>query len=642
MLDELVARSWQFHDGWLKEFDSALVWRLDRQPILQLELVLELLGQNVDPRILVGIFTLLSGAHPTRAHFLLATYPGDVVTTNQDLLIEAAARQQGVRSDVLHLHGDWRHPGSVVALISQYVVGLKRRIRDRLLEIVRGREVLVLGYSGRDRDVMPYLAEAGHVRWRHYVDGRACSQPLSAELLNLMRARPGLVTVEETSTPLAPLEGLNTTGHSSTSSYTPKLSVRARRAFDALDPRAIDLALIQVLDRAGAQDLAERSLRTLAQDPGRVQASVQQAMGNMLASRDRAAAERYYRCAAALAAGSEQIAAAELGIANVASNQSDYAGAETALQRALEAADRMRGRHRDRVLGRILAQRARMHAMTDQEGRSMREYRRVFMAARRSGDLDTLVRALTFGSDPWRSRGRYAEAMAMLDQARSDVELYAQPNLAGWMAFYRGNCLGAMHRLDEAHMELARSRKLARIAGEPSLEAWAWIMTCNFHRADDLRMAANHLRSGRRCIARLGSNLFALQARVTFEEAELLRARRRWSACETAANGLADAIGDRHGQQMPYLEAHLAALRAEIARECGREDANRLVAVAHRAYRDGHWAHGVARMELSRWLLDGGTPPPRFVERCKRLNYGFELEQLAEAPRTGYVPLLVI
>ena len=65
------------------------------------------------------------------------------------------------------------------------------------------------------------------------------------------------------------------------------------------------------------------------------------------------------------------------------------------------------------------------------------------------------MEALTFGSDPWRSRGRYAEAMSMLNEARSDAELYARPGLAGWLAFYLGNCLGAMYRLDEAQAELA-------------------------------------------------------------------------------------------------------------------------------------------------------------------------------------------
>jgi hypothetical protein len=48
------------------------------------------------------------------------------------------------------------------------------------------------------------------------------------------------------------------------------------------------------------------------------------------------------------------------------------------------------------------------------------------------------------------------------------------------------------------------------------------------------------------------------------------------------------------------MEAHLAALRAELARDRGQEDARGLIAIALRRYRDGRWAHGVARMELSR------------------------------------------
>jgi hypothetical protein len=307
----------------------------------------------------------------------------------------------GVATDVLHLHGDWRHPSSVVALISQYVIGLKQRVQDRLRDLVRQREVLVVGYSGRDRDVMPYLAEARHVRWRHYVEQGASPSPLSRELVNLMTARPGLVTVEETSEPLAPLERPAVVGGGSSGARAPELSVGARQAFDAMDPRAADLALIRVLQRAGAMDLADRALRSLARDPGGVAADVQQGLGNALADRHPRAAERHYRRASTLAESPERLAAAELGLANLASNRSHYGGAEAALQRALRAAERARGHQRDRILGRVLARSARMHVMTDQEGRSMREYRRVLAAARRCGDVDTLVEALTFGSDPW-------------------------------------------------------------------------------------------------------------------------------------------------------------------------------------------------------------------------------------------------
>jgi hypothetical protein len=57
VLEELWVRSWQFRGSWPRELDRALAWQPDRQPVLQLELVLELLGRHVDPRTLVGIFS---------------------------------------------------------------------------------------------------------------------------------------------------------------------------------------------------------------------------------------------------------------------------------------------------------------------------------------------------------------------------------------------------------------------------------------------------------------------------------------------------------------------------------------------------------------------------------------------------------
>lgn len=642
VLEELWARSWHLRRRrWPAELDSALAWSADREPPLQLELVLELLGRHVPTKTLVGVFTALGGAAPTRDHFLLAMHSGGVVTTNQDLMIEAAALRLGRSTQVLHIHGDLRHPESIVALISQYVIGLKRRVRDDLRDQLRGREVLVAGYSGRDRDVMPYLAEARRVRWRHYVEPGGAAPPLSRQLIELRSVRPGLVSIEHTSRPLAPIEQQVDVRGAFLGPATTALSPGALRAFDALDRRAIDLGLIRVLQRAKAHDLARRSLAALARDPGPWRGAVEQALGNATADRRPRGAERHFRRAAHLAVAPEDRAAAELGVASIASNRSDYAAADAALGRALQAGEQARGAARDRIVGRVLARAARMHVMTDQEGRSMREYRRALAAARRCGDIDTLVDALTFGSDPWRSRGRYADALAMLDEARSDAEMYARPTFAGWLPFYVGNCLGAMHELDAAQAELDRCCRLARAMGNVQLEGWAEVLRCCYHRADDLSAARHALRRARRAVDRLGHCAFALEARIAFEAAELLRSSRQWKRCRAAASALYKAVA-RQPQRMPYLEAHIAALGAELARDRTERDAVALIRVARRRYRDGHWEHGVARMDLSLWLNTGGTPSPQLVARCSQRSFNFELLHMQGAPAMGYVPLLVV
>jgi tetratricopeptide (TPR) repeat protein len=638
VLEELWSRSANLGGRWPQQLTAALEWQDDRQPLLQLEMVLELLGRHIDPRTLVRVFTVLRSAQPTDEHLILASYKGDVVTTNQDLLIEQAAQLLGRSKDVLHLHGDWRHPAGIMALISQYVIGLKHRVRDELKSLVRGRELLVVGYSGRDRDVMPHLASATHVRWRHYARPGAVQQPLSEELCALMQAQPDLVTVELTDDPLEPITRRTHHRPPPPTPVTLELDTTTRRAFDALDRKAIDLGLVRVLERAGAIRAARRTLRKLAADPGDHAGAVSQRLGALHTGRAPATARRHYDDAVANAASPEDLAAAHIALAALHSNRSDYPGAEAALGHALDAAKSMRGRQRDRAVGRVLARSARMHVMTDQEGLSMREYRRVLAASRRAGDIDTLVEALVFGSDPWRSRGRYHEAMAMLDEARGDAELYARPGLSAWLAFYRGNTLGAMYRLDEAQVELHR----AQASEDHQLRAWSLLLSGSYHRGDDRERARSVLKQAERWAKRLGESLFAFEARLRFERAELLRAARQWRRCERAMDDLAAALVSRPKQRMPYLEAHLAALRAELARDRDDPETLSLIATAQGLYQAGHWEHGVARMRVSRWLVHGGPPPTTLVQLCQARQFGLESEVLCQGHADRSLPLLLV
>jgi hypothetical protein len=151
---------------------EALLWHPRREPALRLELLLELLARHLDSAVLVRIFELLRGATPNLAHFaLLLSDAAAIVTTNQDDLLEAAAATLGDRwpaQRLLHLHGDCRRPASIITTISQYVAGLPEPTASTYANVVTGRAVVVVGYSGRDRDVMPRLRDAATVDWIHY------------------------------------------------------------------------------------------------------------------------------------------------------------------------------------------------------------------------------------------------------------------------------------------------------------------------------------------------------------------------------------------------------------------------------------------------------------------------------------------
>lgn len=124
---------------------------------MRMEQFLEVLsGPGAIPaRILVNVYRLVGGAAHNDNHSRLAALDATHFTLNMDTLIEDAA--QGTR--VVHLHGVWNRPSSIRTTVTHYSKGLSRRLRTRFGRAIRGRNVLVIGYSGRDTDVIPVFDE---------------------------------------------------------------------------------------------------------------------------------------------------------------------------------------------------------------------------------------------------------------------------------------------------------------------------------------------------------------------------------------------------------------------------------------------------------------------------------------------------
>jgi tetratricopeptide (TPR) repeat protein len=655
ILNEIWSRSAVFESPMPRQVRDALTWRADREPELRLELVLELLAHHLDPATLVRAFAMLDGATATRAHLALALAPTHaLVTTNQDLLLEQTIVLSKRSRSALHLHGDCRHPSKISTLISQYVIGLKRRVNDAFKNNVRGRHVVVLGYSGRDRDIMPYLYDAARITWLHFHRKQQVA-PLSTELQALIDARPQQTALIRTNDPIGVVENwlspsaikdlnrldrvLSETRQQS--EWQCELPLEVRHAYRNFHPVARDLALARVLSRLGQNDLVLPALQKLVRRPQGLAAPVHQALGNIFFLEDPQQALLHYRMAGRTARDPVAQAAARLSIANLESNRSRYKQARQAIDQAMVAADQIHGqRARSRLLARILARSARMHIMTDNETASLREYRRVRSAARRAGDIDTLVEGLTFGSDPLRSRGRYHEALALCEEAMSDAELYATHGALPWALFYRGNCLGAMYRIDEALSDLVEARRSGERTGHWQLVAWASVTECTYLRTRDLDGAEAALKTSHLAIKQYGQPLFACSARVAWEQGELSRARRQFAESTKQASKLADNL-ESSSERMPYLEAHVAALRAELARDTMHDSADELIGEAIARYHRGRWAHCEARMRVSRWLLRGGRLPKDLLARCEEASYGQEALLLRGPQPAGYVPLHV-
>jgi tetratricopeptide (TPR) repeat protein len=170
---------------------------------------------------------------------------------------------------------------------------------------------------------------------------------------------------------------------------------------------------------------------------------------------------------------------------------------------------------RQRLQGQIASLRARMKGMTDDEPGAFRDYSLARRQPRATRDLDSFVTATTFSADMLRSRGRYREALARLDEIFEDNELYAR----SWARFYRGAIVAAMGELRGGLAELRKSEDVARGGGNHQAVAWTMVMIGNYERACDLAAAQRALDECERAID-------AYQGPM-FQQVERLEGRKR-------------------------------------------------------------------------------------------------------------------
>jgi len=165
---------------------------------MRLEILLEILAIEIQPHVVFRLFEFMLSAAPNFNHFALGVLSaGPILTTNQDLLIERALAMTGRRNHVVHLHGRCDKAETIVALIGQNLGGLQKNIRRVAIRELRDRNVVVLGYSGRDPDIMHVLAAArpSSVLW--LIHGRS---PMSPELAHLREVLGSRLSIIRTNT----------------------------------------------------------------------------------------------------------------------------------------------------------------------------------------------------------------------------------------------------------------------------------------------------------------------------------------------------------------------------------------------------------------------------------------------------------
>jgi tetratricopeptide (TPR) repeat protein len=112
------------------------------------------------------IYAPFVDARPNAVHLLVAQMCAEghfVATTNFDLAIETAARRaQLTLPDHLpiHLHGRADKPETIVHTIRQVGRGLPKDVSRRLTVGLSGKSLIVIGYSGNDREVLNAITAA--------------------------------------------------------------------------------------------------------------------------------------------------------------------------------------------------------------------------------------------------------------------------------------------------------------------------------------------------------------------------------------------------------------------------------------------------------------------------------------------------
>lgn len=622
----------------LQRVHDALQWTATGEPALRLELMLEVMSREIPVEVLAGVYSVVLGASPTLAHYILALSRRPIVTTNQDELVEAAANDLGLGASVLHLHGMASDPASIVTTLGQYSEGLSTGISTKLQGAVGASHLVVVGYSGRDLDVMPLVRNAKRVTWLHFAPKHGGSPP-AAEVRALaadLGARMRVVPIADPKgwifdrLPAADRRVASNRVLALRAGPVASMSPETQAAFKSLSLLDKRLALARVLMQVNDGAAALAGLRmTNRSHPGdaRVHMRSAEALG-MIGHRSQAL--RSYRRAAQLADGPQQRASSLLGSGTVLSSGARYPEALADLHAAEQAAGAIpEPRNRRNLQGKVAAAQGRIRATTGDDAQALKDYGRALSAARQNHNLDLKTSALIFGSDVYRSQGDLRRALAHLDLAFEDNELYARPFTRGWGSFYRGLTRCASGQFAGGFADLYRCRDVAEETGNDSMLAWALLTLSSYSLISALPKAMRYADECRAAIQANGG-AWACEIRLDWNYAELARATGDYDEVGMRIAALRVKLGRADaGSALPYMEPHMCASMAEVARERGDPDAVDRLRWAKHLFLAGHWRHAATRMEVAVWLASTRRrTPSQLIALCVRNGYDLELHRL--------------
>jgi tetratricopeptide (TPR) repeat protein len=643
-------------------YDAGAVARvrdLIRSGELRLEVICDLLARELPPATVISPFEIVCDALTNRMHVTIALLaPIAVVTTNQDLLLERAAALVGNDLPVVHLHGRCDQPDSIITTIGGYLQGLSELAEQELAALVEGRDLVVLGYSGRDLDVMNALTKANprHIVWIEHgkrrmpvelppellaterLFGRSwerLARDTGSWLYGLLHRDQREACAKALAKDIAFKHGRGSTAH------------LAGARFAQVEAVLCALALGHVLRHAGLHAEARAGYTRLRRErPNDLRVALAWAEATFELN-DFDDAIEVFREVRTEDSDADRQARAVLGEVEALRDRSRFDEARVVLD-ALGPVSSLIHQPSRRAAVRAAGglQRGGMARMDGDLDVADSAYEDALRDATAVGDVRGALEARTWRTEILLARGFYAEALAA-STATLGYAPFANARWLSWAEFVHCEALCAA---GERVVGLDRFRRVLDAFsryGNPQGEVWTLVAEASFRRIGDAIKARRALAEARRTTKRLRTPLAYASARMLWEEAEVERADGRIDAARERLNEFRRHVGRTFPSGHPWLTAHGDALEAELAREGREADTAELAARAkavETAYRSLGAEGAARRMQVSRWALTAADPGERLAGVARdwqRLGYAPEAEASLRLTQGSYAPLNV-
>ena len=618
---------------------------------MRLELILERLSLHVDAATLVQVYSMLRGAALNFNHLALAAADlAVVVTTNQDILLEAAADRLFQRREVVHLHGRCDRPETIVTMLSQYMSGLDPEMARRLRDAIEDQHLLVMGYSGRDPDVMEVIEEArpARVRWLLHTGAE-----VSPELAKLRRRLGTTLEIETASAAdalaalLSPEQRAAVDHALAGESERPRdVTPETRERFAAIDRVDRNLGLASILTQAAHYDEAGRVFAALGGLRSGTPIAVRLAAATALAHQMRfdEAIDAYETVAGAPDASPLQRCFALMGEVGALRDTSRGARAAAKLRQLDELlALAPPSRQRSRLHGRAASEGAGIARVEGDLGAALAGYSAAWQAFSDSRDLGERLESVVWRADVLRLQGRYLQAHEEIVRAREDSLLYVRYIAQAWALFVSADIDCARGDLRQCETALDQSWDHFFAPGERQSIVWNLLLRSTLRRASgQLDGAEAALEDAAARMARSPIPRHFARVRWGLERADLARAR---GDAPLMARSLEEtrqllATSQHFASRPQYLLLHARLVEAEAQRaEASPAAAAELTSLAQQYERLGF--HGcAARARTGAWLCTAGAPPPRdLLDDCRAHGRQHEIERL-EGRAAGFYPIV--